>query len=292
MTYRQLEGKATAHRDTLPASTIATTLGRTTLPRERFVEAFTRACGLGDDDVRTWLETRRRIATNDLVPAGNDAQDPAADVPVPSRSAPWRRVASLIAAAGIGVAGTLGVSALLDTQLDAPTPPTVASDTPVTGLRILPVGSWARIHVARQPELCVTEGTDRSGRYETAVAAGRTCAETVLPHVYVEPVGQDIVQIQWHHPKFGIGCLTALLDGPGRDLFEPRDNCADDNPAQQFRIEPFGPPAMAHFRIHSVVTDQCLSLRDQGTEDGTEIVQGRCSGASDQEFRIELIPPP
>lgn len=53
------------------------------------------------------------------------------------------------------------------------------------------------------------------------------------------------------------------------DLVEPRE----DDPAQRFRIEPFGPPAAERSRIRPVVTDHCLSLRDQ-------------------EFLIELIPPP
>jgi hypothetical protein len=35
-----------------------------------------------------------------------------------------------------------------------------------------------------------------------------------------------------------------------------------------------------------------VSLRDEDTTDGTEIAQGRCSGAADQEFLIDLIAPP
>src|SRR5258708_1827366 len=62
LTFRQLEGKATAFGSSLPASTVATTVNRTTLPREQFVDAFTRACGLGDEEVRQWLDVRRRIA--------------------------------------------------------------------------------------------------------------------------------------------------------------------------------------------------------------------------------------
>jgi len=283
LTYRQLEGKATAQRDTLPASTIATTLGRATLPRERFVEAFTRACGLGDDDVREWLAARRRITT-DEPPV--DPREP--DGALPPRPPRWHRAAGLVAAAGVGVGVTLGISALFA----APAPPAEPGAMPVAGLRMLAVGSWARIHPATTPQFCVTEGRDRTGRYPTAVAAQRPCTTSVLPRVYLEPLSRNTVQIQWHHPKYGIGCLTVLLDGPGRDLLEPRDDCADDNPAQQFRIEQFGPPAAAHFRIHPVVTGECLSRRDEDTEVDTEIVQGRCSGAADQDFLIELIAPP
>ncbi|MDQ0710596.1 hypothetical protein QFZ55_000048 [Streptomyces luteogriseus] len=184
--------------------------------------------------------------------------------------------------------GALGVSS----QFHASPTPTSLPRMPVAGLRMLAVGSWARIHPARTPELCVTEGRDRTGRYPTAVAAQRSCTKAGLPQVYLEPVEKDTVQIQWHHPKYGIGCLTVLSKGPARDLLEPRDDCAEGNRAQRFRIERFGPRDTAHFVVHPVITGQCLSLRDQDTEEGTEVVQGRCSGAFDQDFLIELIPPP
>ncbi|MFI0976934.1 helix-turn-helix domain-containing protein [Streptomyces sp. NPDC021093] len=307
LTYRQIEGKATAHADTLPSSTIATTLGRVTLPREQFVDAFTRACGLGHEEVREWLEVRRRIATapptstaasaSESASASASTSDetdddgpvaPPPGAPAPVRTLRWRRAAGLLAAAGIGLAGTLGVSSLLH----EPSTPAALPAMPVTGLRMLAVGSWAQIHPARTPGLCLSEGKDRTGRYETAVAAQRPCTEAALPQMFLEPLGKDLVQIQWHHPKYGIGCLTVLPNGPGRDLLEPRDDCADDDRTQQFRIEPFGPPARDRFRIRPVVTGRCLGLRHQDTEDGAEVVQGRCSGATDQDFLIELTPPP
>ncbi|MHC5903779.1 RICIN domain-containing protein [Streptomyces sp. S6] len=105
-------------------------------------------------------------------------------------------------------------------------------------------------------------------------------------------MAEDVVRIQWHHPKYGIGCLTVLSAGPGRNLLEPRDDCADTNRSQQFRIERFGPTTATRFRIRPLSTDWCLSLRDQDTASGTEIVQGRCSGATDQDFLIELTTPP
>ncbi|MBD0417980.1 XRE family transcriptional regulator [Streptomyces sp. TRM S81-3] len=293
LTYRQLEDKAGAHGDPLPASTIASTLGRTSLPRERFVEAFTRACGLGEEEVGQWLAARHRIATQVSAPTGDEAGDaggtpvPATDAPARARAPRWRRTAALLGAACIVAAGTLGLGSRLEESA-----PDALPTMPVTGLRMLAVGSWARIHPARTPELCLTEGRDRTSRYRTAVATQRPCEEAGLPQVYLEPVGKNTVQIQWHHPKYGIGCLTVLSKGPARNLLEPRDDCADDNRAQQFRIESFGPRGTARFLIRPAVTGQCLSLRDQDTEEGTEIVQGRCSGAADQDFLIELIRPP
>ncbi|MFF5089174.1 XRE family transcriptional regulator [Streptomyces niveus] len=297
LTYRQLESKAAAQSDALPASTMASTLGRTTLPRERFVDGFTRACGLGEEEIRPWLQTLRRIAADEPVPAGAESDSERGDdkgvsadggsVPAPAPRR-WRRAVGLVGAVGVGAVGALVVSSLHEVSRQTE-PPTMR----VTGLRMLDVGSWARIHPARTPELCVSEGRDRTGRYDTAIAAQRPCTKAVAPQVFLEPVGQNRVQIQWHHPKHSIGCLTVMLEGPGRDLLEPRDDCVDTNRAQQFRIEPFGPPAAAHFRIRPVTTGWCLSLRDQGTMTGAEVVQGRCSGAADQDFLIELtLPPP
>ncbi|WP_244942514.1 XRE family transcriptional regulator [Streptomyces sioyaensis] len=299
LSYRQLEGKAAARGDTLASSTIATALGRATLPREPFVAAFTRACGLGAAETQRWLDARRCLAMAQQppgprtgpVPPGADeraASDPA-EVDRAPRSRYRHRHLRLIAAAAIGAGAALGAQTLLS-ALSAPHRTTTATHA-VQGLALLAVGSWAQIHPARTPRLCVTEGRDRTHHYATAIAAQYPCAQAVAPRTYVEPVGENLVQIQWHHPKYGIGCLTLLHDGPGRDLIEPRDDCAEDNPAQQFRIEPLDPRASAHFRLRPAATGQCLSVRDQDTVDGAEIVQGRCSGARDQEFLITLIPP-
>ena len=276
LTYRQLEGKAAAHRDTLPASTIATTLGRATLPRERFVDAFTRACGLGDDDVREWLETRRRIAMADPSP-----EEP----PAPPW---WRRLVPLAVAAVVGVVvgvgGTLGVGALSGPDLG---PEEDMPAIPVTGLSMRVIGSWARIHPVSDPSLCITEGVDRTKRFETAVAAQMPCS-IVQPRVYLEPIGRDVVQIQWHSSEYGVGCLTVLLSGPGRNLVEPRDNCWAVEPAQQFRLERVG----NHFRIRPATSDGCLGLRTPNTNEGAELAQEDCTGSDTQKFTIELANPP
>ncbi|WP_234371109.1 XRE family transcriptional regulator [Streptomyces sp. XY431] len=296
LTYRQLERVAAAQGTALPASTIASTLGRATLPRAQFVEAFARACGLSDAEVHEWLEERRSIAAHeprqndDAADGVNHGNSEASSAATPAKAGLpwWRRAAGLVGAAAIGVAGTLVIS---DRFYDSPGPATVPA-VPVTGLRMLAVGSWAQIRPARTPELCLTEGRDRTGRYRTAVAVQRLCSRTDLPNVFLEPLAKDTVQIQWHHEKYGIGCLTVLTTDPGRDLLEPRDDCADNDRAQQFRIELFGSLAAPHFRIRPVVTGECLSLHDQDTEEGAEVVQGRCSGAGDQDFLVDLTVPP
>ncbi|MFF0724876.1 helix-turn-helix domain-containing protein [Streptomyces sp. NPDC004134] len=292
LTYRELEAKAGTHADSLPASTIATTLGRTTLPRERFVDAFTRACGLAEQDVGPWLEARRRIATHEQAgpPPGKD--DDTEPEPPPAGPVPrWRRAAALLAAVGIGAGGALGVQALLSEPSGPGEPRAAVGNHAVPGLGLKAVGSWAEIRPSRSPEFCVTEGTDRTGRYRTAVAAQRPCAEAALPRVYLEPVGEGAVQIQWHHPEHGIGCLTAMREGPGRGLLEPREACADDDPAQRFRLEAAGQGADRRFRIRPG-GGGCLAPRDEDTAPGAAMAQTRCSDAAEQEFTISLTPPP
>jgi helix-turn-helix protein len=284
LTYRQLEGKAATYRDALPASTIATTLGRATLPRERFVDAFTRACGLAEDEVRQWLGVRRLISMGD--PAAPE-EPPDEEPPVSPR---WRRFAPLVAVAvvgvSIGVAGTLGFD-----DSSAGAPPTATDSLPrmpIAGLGMKAVGAWAAIHPVGTPSLCVTEGLDTTRQYDSPVAAQMSCAGTPLPHVYLEPVAQNVVMIQWHNPEYGVGCLTVLSNGPARNLLEPWEDCAEGNPAQRFRLE------MARdgqYRIHAEVTGQCLGARGPVAEN-TEVAQAACSGASEQNYLIELLNPP
>ncbi|WP_182901410.1 XRE family transcriptional regulator [Microbispora sp. H10830] len=81
LTYRQLTAAAKASGDVLPTSTIAGALGRTTLPREEFVAAFVRACGLGEAETARWVAHRKRLAAGMTPPA--DPHDAAAD---PDRS--------------------------------------------------------------------------------------------------------------------------------------------------------------------------------------------------------------
>ncbi|HEY2669419.1 MAG TPA: hypothetical protein VGJ07_03490 [Rugosimonospora sp.] len=62
LTYRQLAAKATSRGDVLPASTVASALSRTTLPRREVVAAFVRACGLDEQTAERWLAARDRLA--------------------------------------------------------------------------------------------------------------------------------------------------------------------------------------------------------------------------------------
>ncbi|MEU7974717.1 helix-turn-helix domain-containing protein [Micromonospora sp. NPDC049089] len=61
LTYRELARQASAAGHWLPPSTLATMLGRTTLPRERTVVALLAACGTPAVEVDRWLEARRDL---------------------------------------------------------------------------------------------------------------------------------------------------------------------------------------------------------------------------------------
>ncbi|MGW5558753.1 peptidoglycan-binding protein [Micromonospora sp. NPDC003944] len=61
LTYREITQRASAAGHWLPPSTLATMLGRTTLPREHTVVALLAACGTPEVEVDGWLETRRDL---------------------------------------------------------------------------------------------------------------------------------------------------------------------------------------------------------------------------------------
>ncbi|WP_182887092.1 XRE family transcriptional regulator [Microbispora sp. H10885] len=79
-TFRQLTAAARANGDTLPASTIAGALGRATLPREEFVAAFVRACGLDEAESARWVAARKRLAAEMPLSSGTPG-GPAGRVP-------------------------------------------------------------------------------------------------------------------------------------------------------------------------------------------------------------------
>ncbi|GAA0906964.1 hypothetical protein GCM10009574_099640 [Streptomyces asiaticus] len=69
LTYREIAARAHQNGDVLPPSTLATVLGRTTLPREDVVRAFVRVCG-GKEETDAWLRARSGIAQAAWTPAG------------------------------------------------------------------------------------------------------------------------------------------------------------------------------------------------------------------------------
>ncbi|MGI5430765.1 XRE family transcriptional regulator [Streptomyces sp. CA-179760] len=162
-----------------------------------------------------------------------------------------------------------------------------SSTTDVEG----PPPGQSRIRPAPAPELCVTEGHDRKGRYRSQVAVQRPCADATPPDLSLVPVGKTgSYYIQWRHPVYGDGCLTALGSGHVVEgLLEPWpwESCSADRTSQHFFFDPAGGSEADGYRIHVVQNGMCLGVN--GTEDrasGAEIAQQRCTGARDQEFLV------
>lgn len=267
LTYRQLDGKAKANGEVLPASTTATMLNRGTLPREQLVAAFTRACGLDESDVERWLLARRRIAV-----ATPDAEAPA---PPPRRK---RRTWWLVAAA-------------VTVVVAAATAVTIALNRPSDDVPALPANGWYQLRPAHTAErdLCVGEGRERNKRTDRPLAVQRPC-EGLVPDTYLEAVGSGVYLIKWSHPEEGWGCLTvdeALLEDGA--LLAP-ENCTSAA-HQRFLFEPVRIPAPNGFVLRPVHSGKCVGLLfgPADVDAGAELTQATCSGKADQEFLLEAV---
>lgn len=138
--YRQLEKRAATIGESLPRSTVTAALTRDTVPREDLVAALVRACGCDADEVRRWVDARRRIAA--ARPAGVGPASPPAvgateidarngsDV-APLATVPWfigqvNRPVRILFATLAGVVVVIVLLAAVDTIRD------LASDPPPT----------------------------------------------------------------------------------------------------------------------------------------------------------------
>ncbi|QFZ17056.1 RICIN domain-containing protein [Saccharothrix syringae] len=317
LTLRQLEERAAARGDVLARSTAADILRRSTLPRPALVAAFVRACGDGDR-LPEWTRAYERvIAAAVLEPTAGSAEPRATpdDHPEPApgtsaepvlfaTSAEPRVTADPTSPAPrpltrerlLAVAFVLVVVAVVTSVLDF----TAFKDQPITNppvgdpadtsetLALAPAGHWAGIRPARTPDLCVTEGRDRAGRYDSAVAVQRPCAEPG-PRTFLQPVATGLVNIKWEHPEDrGLGCLTVMDHEPAPGLLEPQDNCLADKDAQLFRVERV--PGSRAFRLRRAGGDLCLAIADDETAPGAEVVQRPCSDGAAQHFLVDLLP--
>ncbi|HEY1174851.1 MAG TPA: helix-turn-helix domain-containing protein, partial [Phytomonospora sp.] len=83
LSYREIEQRARAAGDWLPASTLATVFGRTTVPRVEVVAALVQACGGDPDTVSRWVDASRRLS-GEMAPAA----PPSAFAETPAEPAP------------------------------------------------------------------------------------------------------------------------------------------------------------------------------------------------------------
>ncbi|MGW8779847.1 RICIN domain-containing protein [Streptomyces sp. NPDC055796] len=291
LTLRQLESRAVAQGDVLPRSTAADLLRRRTLPRRETVAAFVRACG-EEDRSAEWMEAWALLASGDAHPLADAAggEGDGERRSPPTGSGHRRRLALAVTAlvltaalaAGVLLSGRLTSSGSHVTGTGAGRPPALL---PVTS-----AGTWARIHPAQSPELCLTAGTERSGRYRSEVAVQRPCADPG-PRSFLQPDGDDLANVKWEHPRTkAMGCLTVIDSGPAKGLVEPQENCLADKDAQLFRIERFSAKAEEGYRLRRAHTALCLGIQDGETAVGAEAVQQPCGEQTGQRFLFDLLP--
>lgn len=286
LTLRQLESRAVARGDVLPRSTVADLLRRRTLPRRETVAAFVRACGEEDRSAQ-WMAVWELLASVDALADAGDRD--AGEKPPPTRTGRRRRTVIVVAA--VTLTGAVAAGVLLSSHF-------AASGSRVTGtaadrlpalLPVVSAGSWARIRPAQAPELCLTAGKERSGRYRSEVAVQRPCADPG-PRSFLQPDGAELATIKWEHPvNKEMGCLTILDSGPAKGLVEPQGNCLADKDAQLFRIERFSTTGEG-YRLRRAHTDLCLGILDGETTAGAEAVQQPCGGQPAQRFLVDLLP--
>ncbi|MFJ8545822.1 XRE family transcriptional regulator [Streptomyces sp. NPDC093586] len=287
-TYRELEEQAARNGDVLARSTLADVLGRANLPRPDLLAAFVRACGDGRR-VGAWLDARERIAAG--VPASSAAapgpgSDSGPDAGPDSGPDSGNVTDEASPRTGESAAPrprrSRGRTAVLVAALMLPLLAVAAwglfprgSDGPKTA-----TDGWVTVRPVRTPDLCLTDGRDRKGAYASAVAVQLPCARSTVPRTYLEPVGEGLYRIQWHHPEEGRGCLTVMSSGPVRGMLEPRNDCTH---ATLFRLEA-GPAEGV--RIRPATSSRCIGIADDLTTEGAEAVEERCTGEADQRFLV------
>ncbi|WP_280891793.1 XRE family transcriptional regulator [Streptomyces sp. LBL] len=282
LTYRELEEEAARNGEVLARSTLADVMRRTSLPRPDVLATFIRACG-GEREVGTWLDARDRIAAQAAaltasgaggeVAAQPETQEPTA----PRQRRPKRRTLAFATALTLPLIAIAAWGLLPhgSNYPGAPTAPAAASSAPADG--------WVTIHPARTPDLCLTDGRDRDGAYANAIAVQLPCAQATVPRTYLEPAGENLYHIQWHHPQEGKGCLTIMSTGPVKGMLEPRNDCTQ---ATLFRLEPTAGDSTKGSRIRPANSSQCIGIADNDTTEGAEAIEEQCTGAADQRFII------
>lgn len=283
LTYRELEVKAARSGDVLARSTIADVLRRSGLPRPELVAAFVRACG-EERHVDDWLAVRERIAAQQAASPDGPDEGPEAGEAGPERPrATTFRPTVIAAVLLVPLLALVAWSLLPDGSDDDPegsgapgTPTTSSTGSPA------PADGWVTIRPSRTPDLCLTDGRDRAGAYDSAVAVQLPCAQASVPRTYLEPAGEGLYRVQWHHPQLGKGCLTVMASGPVKGMLEPRNDCAH---ATLFRLLPAGAKDTAGYALRPV-GGRCVGIVEDDTAAGAEAVEERCTGGGDQRFVV------
>ncbi|GAA3226119.1 hypothetical protein GCM10020256_36280 [Streptomyces thermocoprophilus] len=161
-----------------------------------------------------------------------------------------------------------------------------ARDPAGPGLTGLPTGP-VELRPALSPELCLTDGFTRDGRYDSQVAVHRPCTQAVPPVTELVPAGDDTYRVSWRHPEHGVGCLTALTGDRLDGLLEPRDDCSVGT---RFRVLP-APPGSGRsgttpVYLVSADSDRCVGAAETTVRAGTEAKLAACDGSRAQRYLL------
>ncbi|MET7866677.1 peptidoglycan-binding protein [Micromonospora taraxaci] len=253
LTYREVSRRASATGHWLPPSTLATMLGRSTLPRERTVVALLAACGTAAGEVERWLTVRSDIEAHlserdrvaiqetgtttapsaDPAPAADPAP-PAApappadlappagpvppelvspDVPRPARRRLRLAAVALLAVLTVGAAGTLLPRANPTTD-DAPT-----DDCPV----VLRQGMYGPCVQSLQERLVAGGlfvpvdgwfGPDTTSRLIAFQALGGLPVSGTADGGMLDELSGDLVAARWPEERVGRYVRKAFPEDP------------------------------------------------------------------------------
>ncbi|MEU7589553.1 XRE family transcriptional regulator [Micromonospora sp. NPDC049230] len=282
LSYRELAAKAQASGGSLPPSTIASMLGRNTLPRAPLIATFVLACGLDQDTADRWATVRNSIAIGTeisdssapLPPQSDSGTEPAPPAPQLTR----RRRLLVIGAAALGLLLSIAAFLLLK--------PTETPERPAAEPQ-LPHDGWVLIQPAHIPDhdLCVGEGRERNRRTDRPLAVQRPCA-TITPDTYLTATSiNGVYEIRWHHPTEGVGCLTVDEALTEADTLIAPSECTGAA-HQRYQLEPTQTPT--GYRIRPTHSGLCLGILGghADVDDGAELAQAPCTGALDQVFLV------
>ncbi|GAA3732414.1 hypothetical protein GCM10022225_13070 [Plantactinospora mayteni] len=300
LSFRRIERLARAAGDNLPASTLATMLGRNTLPREELVRALTRACGESPESVDRWLAARRRLVDAAAMPptAGPAGPEPAV-LPGPPDRRPRPGLLLLAVATGavVAIAAVLTgwwLSRPADRDGTARTGPTGTVRSAPTGdvdpgTREAGGQGATRIRVAHSG-LCLSERAGRGdGQVFQASCAGAFPARSLSAPITASGGGISYL-IRTDHPEFGPGCM-GIREGSRKVGARVEDDyCGQEGAGEQFHLDPVESPRPG-FRLRLVHSGLCVTV-DHLDAEWAELVQRPCDpGHAGQVFLVEPAPP-
>ncbi|GLW65870.1 hypothetical protein Arub01_41140 [Actinomadura rubrobrunea] len=236
LSYRELARRAARNGDHLAPSTLATALGRESLPSEALMAAFVRACGCDQETVDEWIGARRRIA---MAAVGGPAPAPpeetarsaargAAEAADPVRASRHGRISPrtrILAVAAVIVAGAAGsvpeVQARTGQRPERAVTAAAATFDADTG-PLTP--GWYRVHVGNGRCLSVREDGPRR------VVTREKCAAVARQRFHFTHAGR-----YFHIRATGSECLALEPDAPANPL--RLRACSTSDPDQWLLID-------------------------------------------------------